>query len=545
LRAAGGGLPDAEQTPPASQDNAAGLKKPEALILDMPVAKSAFCGLDPCMRMDLCYFFFTSEIGVPDCFWQICFHVTASGHFGNMGSSAPNSNRGSLFRDKVENRFKAADADLLNKVYAFTITKAEGNKREPLRAAELLIDHNADALTIASALLAPLVWQGRVELSEISSRFGQSFDTTLKELSPPFMLRDDSEHHRRQDIRALLSSLHGHPRKAVILIAFRLLELEDALAHGDATARQMARETLDFYVPIANRLSLGELRRRLEDACFHILDKSAYKRLKQEVAAIQADDDKYLEILMTGVRRLLHKNGIHGRIQGRTKSLHGILRKMKRTGKGLDEIMDRVGLRVIVSSVPECYAVLGLLHSHFKPIPGTFDDYIGLPKDNGYQSLHTCVYPVREVSHKPIEIQVRTELMHMEAEHGVAAHWRYKNQTASRLKTHPQAQWMQGLLEQHENTDSTGAFIDLLHRQVFRDHLVVFGNGGRIMRLPENATVKDYLKRSNTRLPDSATVRVNGEVSATARVLRDGDSIEIVDAKASDPDTPRSAGINS
>lgn len=345
-------------------------------------------------------------------------------------------------------------------------------------------------------------------------------------------MRTDTEHHRRTDIRTFLESLDGHPRKALLLITFRLIELENALEPYDANIRQMAQETLDFYVPIANRLSLGELRRRLEDACFQILDATGYKSLKKSVGPIQSEDDKSLEILLTGVRHLLSKNGIQGRIQGRTKSLYSIRRKMTQTGKTLEQIMDRVGLRVIVPSVPECYSVLGLLHCHFKPIPGTFDDYIGLPKDNGYQSLHTCVYPVREISHKPIEFQVRTELMHMEAEHGAAAHWRYKNESVSMEKTRSQGQWMQGLVHQHENTVNTDAFIDLLHRQVFEDRLVVFGNGGRIMRLPENATVRDYLNRSNNHIPDTAVVRVNGETSGMDRLLMDGDSIEILDSAA-------------
>jgi GTP pyrophosphokinase len=171
--------------------------------------------------------------------------------------------------------------------------------------------------------------------------------------------------------------------------------------------------------------------------------------------------------------------------------------------------------------------VLGLLHAHFKPIPGTFDDYIGLPKDNGYQSLHTCVYPVREISHKPIEFQVRTELMHLEAEHGTAAHWRYKNEAAAAERNHHRTQWMEGLVRQHRESASSEAFIERLHRQVFRDHLVVFGNGGRIVRMPENATVRDYLKIINAHAPQDATVKVNGRVVALDCALRDGDSIAV------------------
>jgi len=180
-----------------------------------------------------------------------------------------------------------------------------------------------------------------------------------------------------------------------------------------------------------------------------------------------------------------------------------------------------------VNSVPECYTVLGFLHSHFKPIPGTFDDYIGLPKDNGYQSLHTCVYPVREISHKPIEIQIRTELMHMEAEHGAAAHWRYKSEADVKKHDYQRLQWIEGLAHQHEKAVSNEAFVELLHRQVFSEHMVIFGNGGRIVRLADNATVGDYLDIMNIHIPKGGLIKVNGVVADINQPLKDGDSVEI------------------
>jgi GTP pyrophosphokinase len=252
------------------------------------------------------------------------------------------------------------------------------------------------------------------------------------------------------------------------------------------------------------------------------------KKRYPKTVAMRCEDEKCLPILLAGVQRLLEKNGIQARIEGRMKSLQGIRRKMARTGKALDQIMDRVGLRIIVTSVPECYRVLGLLHAHFKPVSGTFDDYIGHPKKNGYQSLHTCVYPVREISHKPIEFQVRTELMHREAEHGTAAHWRYKNEMESPKKAIADGQWVQGPLTPEPPARCAEPFVDLLHRHVFDDHLVVFGNGGRIQRLPEKATVRDYLAKLDMPPPDSPVVKVNGEVAELDRCLRDGDSIDIV-----------------
>ncbi|MDY6832238.1 MAG: HD domain-containing protein [Thermodesulfobacteriota bacterium] len=433
----------------------------------------------------------------------------------------------SLFIDKIQRTFQAADADLLTRAHVFAQGKLCGKNSIGYKAVNLLFDQDADATTIAGALLAPLIWQNLTDIRHVREHFGPDVATALEDLRDSFFIPTDDQPRESENIHALLMSIDGIPRKAILYITFRLLALECATDTCETTARRMARETLDLLVPIANRLSLGDLRRRLEDACFHVLDPQCYEKLSEKVSPIQSEDDKCLDILLAGVKRLLANSGIQGRVQGRTKSLHGIRRKMTRTGKTLEEIMDRVGLRVIVTAVPECYSVLGLLHTHFKPIPGTFDDYIGLPKDNGYQSLHTCVYPVREISHKAIEFQVRTELMHLEAEHGTAAHWRYKNEAAAAERNHHRTQWMEGLVRQHRESVSSEAFIEQLHRQVFRDHLVVFGNGGRIVRLPENATVREYLKIINVHVPQDATVKVNGRVVALDCALRDGDSITV------------------
>lgn len=434
----------------------------------------------------------------------------------------------SIFKEKIQKTFGAADAEAVVDACDFISERAYDPGAPHFQAANILLDQHADSVTIVAALLAPLFWSGRVYLDEIRNRFGQTVAETLDTLDAP-LLHVDARCYRRGDLHELLTSMARVPRTAILRIAFRLVALERVVTAGDGDARDMAQETLDFYVPIASMVGLGELRRRLEDVCFHIIDPNGYEDIKRKVAPICAEDDKCLQILLSGVQRLLANNGMQGRVQGRAKSLYSINRKLRSTGKTIEEIMDRIGLRIIVSSVPECYTVLGLLHSHFKPIPGTFDDYIGLPKDNGYQSLHTCVYPVREISHKPIEFQVRTELMHMEAEYGAAAHWLYKNEATRAEQERTQARRIGGLARQHAEAESAEAFIELLHRQVFQNHLVVFGTGGRIVRLAEKAKVKDYLRIWNVHLPPGAVVKVNGRVVPTDWSLKDGDSIEIVE----------------
>lgn len=434
----------------------------------------------------------------------------------------------SLFIEKIRNTFRPQEAELFARVYAFSKKKGAGQNNIPFRAANIIIEHGSDASTVSAAMLAPVLLDARTTTNEIRKEFGSAVAAAVEAFTIPSVPPSDTESQRRRDIHSILVSFAKNPHKALIIIAVRLAELEDALENQRTNSRRLAHETLDLYVPIANQLGFGGLRRRLEDVCFHILESDEYDSLKNKVAPIQAEDDKCLQILTEGVKRLLDKNGSRAEIQGRTKSLHGIHRKMIRTGKSLDEIMDRIGMRIIVASVPECYTVLGLLHTHFKPIAGTFDDYIGLPKANGYQSLHTCVYPVREISHKPIEFQIRTKLMHSEAEHGAAAHWLYKSVAAGTAQDYGRAQWMEGLARQHAEAESDEAFIELLHRQVFRDHVVVFGNGGRIVRLAEKATVRDYLNITNIEAPQGAVVKVNGRTTVLDHFLRDGDSIEVL-----------------
>jgi len=431
-----------------------------------------------------------------------------------------------FFVEKVRQTFTTSDAELLIKTYRFLKERVPAGDTISYQAATLLLNQGADAITIGAAMLALTVCQDPVCMELVQKHLGQEIARALENLNPSVALHFNEWRDWESGIHDLLAAMGASSRNAILLIAFRLLALEKAMNFHGTNANKMAQETLDIYVPIANRLSLGELRRRLEDCCFRILDRRGYEHLKKEVAPIHQEDKKCLQILMAGVKRLLKKKGIAGHIHGRTKSLYGIWNKMIRTGKRLEDILDRIGVRIIVDSVPECYSVLGTLHTHFKPVPGTFDDYIGHPKKNGYQSIHTCVYPVREISHKPIEFQVRTHLMHMEAEYGSAAHWRYKKSGESAAKDQNQT-WMETLLIQHEQSGSTRKFIELLHEQAFADQVVVFGNGGRIIRLAENSTVQDFLTVSNVTVPKNAVVRVNGRLSALDTLLHDGDSVEI------------------
>ena len=308
--------------------------------------------------------------------------------------------------------------------------------------------------------------------------------------------RADSEFHRQEDQGCSLAAPPGGLQAVISELSLRLAELgrgadEGADVHRDAY-RALARETLECHVPLADRLGMQALRKRLEDASFRILDPLIYQELAQRVEPVQAEDEMCLVVLQAGVKRLLDENGIAGRVEGRTKGLYSLYRKMRRLNCPLDSIMDRIGLRVIVPSVTECYQVLELLHMRFRLVPGTFDDYIAQPKDNGYRSLHASFFPVPGLLYKPVEFQIRTTPMHYEARFGTAAHWRYKSEEEPRPEGEARLKWLRGLLEERRPVPDHATFIQQLYCHLLGDRLMASREDGQaepfvLIRAPEEA----------------------------------------------------------
>ena len=287
--------------------------------------------------------------------------------------------------------------------------------------------------------------------------------------------RVDIETDSQTFTRCFRTMLPSDPRIVLSHIRLRLAELEaGANCHEDAHCdayRALARETLERYAPMVGRMGMQLLRQRLEDASFRILDPLICEELVKTVAPIRAEDEMCLVVLRTGIQRILEENGIAAIVQGRIKGLYSLYRKLYRLNCPLGSIMDRIGLRVIVSSIAECYQVLDLLQMRFRLVLGTFDDYITHPKTNGYRSLHACFYPVPTLVYKPVEFQIRTLQMHQEAEFGTAAHWRYKKEEKVRLDGEARLTWLRGLLQEGEQAVDHAAFIRQLYYQVFGDRL--------------------------------------------------------------------------
>ncbi len=441
-----------------------------------------------------------------------------------FASELPDSNG---FRELAQRSFNSIDASLVLRVYERVAQQGGKDLVRLIRSADILLRQHADATVVTAALLVPLCRTGAIEPDELRALYGEPIAELVQKAIPEKKTRTDGAVPPEESLRSFLESISQDVRLVILHLGLRLAELEALASQGTGDRRAIAQESLDLHVPLADRMGMGVLRSALEDRCFQILEPSIYEELVQDLGPIQAEDEACLRLLTEGIQRLLERNGVQGTVYGRTKGLYSLYHKICRRERPLHEIMDRIGLRIIVATVEECYTVLGLLHTHFQPIPGTFDDYIGLPKGNGYRSLHTCIYPVPDISYKPVEIQIRTEGMHHEALFGIAAHWRYKMEEEATQAHQEQLRWLRSLLAQHAEVVDHAEFIELLRHQVFSDNLLVFGRGGQPIWLPEGALVCDF-ERLVGAGEENHVAQVNGRIRPQDYALRDGDTVELV-----------------
>jgi (p)ppGpp synthase/HD superfamily hydrolase len=325
--------------------------------------------------------------------------------------------------------FTKAAADTVLKAHSLATERFGPTLSDHLLAADTLLRQRADHVVVTAALLVPLRRYGCVEHDQILSLFGEVPALLTHRVLSADSPWGDARGNRNSPFAEETIS-EDRVRALILRIGLRLAELEVPAGQNGDGHRDLAEQTLKRYVPLADRLGIGRLRTRLEDICFRLLEPSAYDELACSTAPTRKEDSICFQQMKHGMRRLLERNGMSGTVCGRTKGLYSLHRKIQRLGCSAHDIMDRIGLRVIVSSVDECYAVLGLVHTRFRPVPGTLDDYIRRPKENGYQSLHTCIYPASPLPHVPVELQIRTESMHRDAEYGVVAHWLYKQSEA-------------------------------------------------------------------------------------------------------------------
>ncbi len=398
----------------------------------------------------------------------------------------------------------------------------------PLAVAKVVAEFGLDDVSIAAALLHDAVEDTDIDLATIEEDFGSDVARVVDGVTKLDRVHFDSkEDQQAASVRKMMIAIAQDIRVLIIKLADRLHNMETIAALPAWKQERTARETLDIYAPLAHRLGMQELKQRLEDLSFAAAEPKQYAELESMVSARAPERDIYLTQLIGDIEARLDELKIEAKVTGRRKHLWSIYEKMVVRGRPFDEIHDLVGVRVIVHSVRDCYAALGSIHSAWKPVQGRFKDYIAMPKFNLYQSLHTTVIgPLG----KDVEVQIRTAEMHARAEHGVAAHWGYKDTAPT-----GEMAWLSRILEWEQETSDPSTFMSNLKTDLDQDDVFVFTPKGDIVELPVGATPVDFAFQIHTEVGQRTTgARVNGRLVPLDTRLQSGDRVQVITSKNPD-----------
>jgi guanosine-3',5'-bis(diphosphate) 3'-pyrophosphohydrolase len=431
---------------------------------------------------------------------------------------------------------KPSDVARLADAYRFSEAAHSGQTRQsgdpyishPLAVAEILAGWHLDGQALVAALLHDVMEDTSVTKAEISESFGKPVADLVDGVSKLDKIEFQSaEDAQAENFRKMLLAMARDVRVILIKLADRLHNMRTLAAVAPAKRRRVARETMEIYAPIANRLGLNPLFHELQELAFSHIHPLRYRVITKATRAARGNRREVVGKIEAAIKARLAEAGVVAMVTGREKHIYSIYRKMIEKHLSFSEVHDMYGFRVVVKDVPTCYHALGALHALYKPVPGKFKDYIAIPKANGYQSLHTALIGPYGV---PVEAQIRTEEMHRLAEAGVASHWMYKSEVDSltelQQKTH---QWLQSLLEIQHQTGDAQEFLEHVKIDLFPDEVYVFTPKGRIMALPRGATAVDFAYAVHTDVGNRCVAaKVNGELAALRTELRNGDRIEIV-----------------
>jgi GTP pyrophosphokinase len=399
----------------------------------------------------------------------------------------------------------------------------------PLEVAAILADLELDAETIAAALLHDTVEDTNLTAAEVQREFGPEVARLVDGVTKlgRISLRTDQQ-QQAENIRKMMVAMAEDLRVVLIKLADRLHNMRTLEPLAEPKRRKISRETLDIYAPLAHRLGIGQIKWELEDLAFRNLEPSAYEDVVGRINRKRADREALVSDLREILARELEKVGIHAEITGRPKHIYSVWQKMTKESKDFSEIYDLSAIRVMVETVRDCYGVLGVVHSLWKPMPGRFKDYIAMPKSNGYQSLHTTV-----ITHtgEPIEIQIRTHEMHRVAEFGVAAHWTYK-EGGKDASFDQKLSWLRSLLEWQSEVGDAESFLNTVKVDLFQDEVYVFTPRGDVINLPADSTPVDFAYRIHTEVGHRCIgAKVNGRMVPLDYALQNGEIVEILTSK--------------
>ena len=400
----------------------------------------------------------------------------------------------------------------------------------PLAVADIVADLGLDVDSVVAALLHDCIEDTNATHDDIAKRFGVPVAELVEGVTKLTRVQYVSkEEEQMENLRKMLMAMAHDIRVILIKICDRLHNMRTMEYQSPKKQREKSLETMEIYAPLAHRLGMQKLKWELEDLSLRYLDPVGYKEIEDEMAKRSAAHEEFLGSIQMRIQERLNQDGIRCKVYGRVKHTYSLYRKMFTQNKTLDEIFDLYAFRVIVDDIPECYNVLGCIHDMFKPVLGRFKDYIGTPKPNMYQSLHTTVIGREGI---PFEVQIRTWEMHQTAEYGVAAHWKYKQGLANeKLGSEQDFEWVRKLLESQQDTDAE-EFVRTLKVDMFADEVFVFTPNGDVKSLPAGATPIDFAYNIHSAVGNRMVgARVNGRMVPYETQLKNGDIVEVITSK--------------
>ena len=449
---------------------------------------------------------------------------------------------------KLEGYLPPAEVERVQEAYDFAASAHSGQRRRsgepyithPVAVADLLADLRLDSQTLIAAILHDVMEDTPTLKDEITERFGAEVAELVDGVSKLDQIQFKSRKEAQaESFRKMLLAMVRDIRVIMVKLADRTHNMRTLGAMPPAKRRAIARETLEIYAPIANRLGMHAIKRELEDLGFRSLYPRRYKVIETAVRKTRGNHKQFIGKIVDSLTAALGKVGIAGHVEGREKDAHSIYQKMLRKKVSLAEIVDVYGMRIVVDTADTCYRALGVVHSVWKPMPGRFKDYIAIPRANGYQSLHTTLFGPNGT---PIEVQIRTAAMHEVAESGIAAHWQYKDgDRSARAYSERAREWLQQLVEIQQGGNSE-EFLESVKVDLFPDKVYVFTPKGDIRRLPRGATCVDFAYDVHTDVGNRCVAaKVDRRLVPLRTQLRNGQTVEIISAKGA---TPNPSWIN-
>ncbi len=441
----------------------------------------------------------------------------------------------------IQGYFPEADIELVRKAFAFA-EKAHGEQKRssgdpyiihPTEVAQVLAEMRLDISSIIAGFLHDTVEDTPAKLEDIEREFGKDVAVLVDGVTKlNKMSFRTTEEKQAENFRKMVIAMSKDIRVIIVKLADRLSNMRTLQFLAPHKQKTISQETLDIYAPLANRLGMSDIKVELEDLCLRFIHPDVYYKLAELIAKNKGEREKYIEDTSHLIQEKLVEYDVKAQVTGRAKHFYSIYKKMERRQVNFDEVHDLLAFRIIVENITECYKALGVIHSAFRPVPGRFKDYIAMPKANNYQSLHTTVIGV---SGDRTEIQIRTHEMHMVAERGIAAHWKYKEGKFG-SGTRENVTWVNRLLEWQKDLSDPNEFLETVKVDLFSEDVFVFTPRGEVKELPHGATPLDFAYAVHTDVGHRCVgAKVNGRIVSLKHRLKSGDAIEIITSPTQNP----------